>query len=169
LKRVTVLMPPDIHKRLKLLGFDKDKTMNDLILTAVHKYLSEAAVQIEHPEWRLYKCIELLDCALSGAFFLHVQYMATTTWFSTNWAPNRGRKSFGRLNQTSLLTDAPFHKGRRRLRNSTIGHSTSTLVLIPIACSLTSLATPLTDGAATPTVTTSKTAEKSLATKNSAY
>jgi hypothetical protein len=43
-------MPPDIHKRLKLLGFDKETTMNDLILTAVHKYLSEAAVQIEHPK-----------------------------------------------------------------------------------------------------------------------
>ena len=47
LKRVTVLMPPDIHRRLKLLSFDKDTTMNDLILTAVHKYLSEAAVQIK--------------------------------------------------------------------------------------------------------------------------
>jgi hypothetical protein len=43
-------MPPDIHKRLKLLGFDKETTMNDLILTAVHKYLSEAAVPIEHAE-----------------------------------------------------------------------------------------------------------------------
>ena len=40
-------MPPEMHKRLKLLGFDKDTTMNDLILTAVHKYLSEAEVQIE--------------------------------------------------------------------------------------------------------------------------
>ena len=47
LKRVTVVMPPDLHKQLKLLGFDSDTTMNDLILTAVHKYLSELAVQIE--------------------------------------------------------------------------------------------------------------------------
>jgi hypothetical protein len=47
LKRVTVLMPPDLHKQLKLLGFQNDITMNDLILTAVHKYLSEAAVPIE--------------------------------------------------------------------------------------------------------------------------
>lgn len=41
-------MPPDLHKQLKLLGFEKDKTMNDLILTAVLKYLSDSAVQIEH-------------------------------------------------------------------------------------------------------------------------
>jgi hypothetical protein len=40
-------MPPDIHRQLKLLGFQKDTTMNDLILTAVHKYLSDVAVQIE--------------------------------------------------------------------------------------------------------------------------
>jgi hypothetical protein len=48
MKRVTVVMPPDLHRQLKLLGFEKDTTMNDLILTAVLKYLSEAAVQIEH-------------------------------------------------------------------------------------------------------------------------
>ena len=47
LKRVTVVMPPDLHKQLKLLGFEKDTTMNDLILTAVLKYLSDSAVQIE--------------------------------------------------------------------------------------------------------------------------
>jgi hypothetical protein len=41
-------MPPDVHRKLKLLGFDNDTTMNDLILTAVHKYLSDLAVQIEH-------------------------------------------------------------------------------------------------------------------------
>jgi len=50
LKRVTVVMPPDLHKQLKLLGFEKDTTMNDLILTAVLKYLSDSAVQIEHEE-----------------------------------------------------------------------------------------------------------------------
>jgi hypothetical protein len=48
LKRVTVVMPPDVHRQLKLLGFEKDTTMNDLILTAVLKYLSDSAVQIEH-------------------------------------------------------------------------------------------------------------------------
>ena len=48
LKRVTVVMPPDMHRQLKLLGFEKETTMNDLILTAVHKYLSAAAVPIEH-------------------------------------------------------------------------------------------------------------------------
>jgi hypothetical protein len=47
LKRVTVVMPPDIHRQLKLLGFKNDTTMNDLILTAVHKYLSDVTVQIE--------------------------------------------------------------------------------------------------------------------------
>jgi len=47
LKRVTVVMPPDVHRQLKLLGFQEDTTMNDLILTAVHKYLSDVAVQIE--------------------------------------------------------------------------------------------------------------------------
>ena len=47
LKRVTVVMPPDMHRQLKLLGFQEDTTMNDLILTAVHKYLSDVAVQIE--------------------------------------------------------------------------------------------------------------------------
>jgi hypothetical protein len=47
LKRVTVVMPPDMHRQLKLFGFKNDRTMNDLILTAVHKYLSDVAVQIE--------------------------------------------------------------------------------------------------------------------------
>jgi len=47
LKRVTVVMPPDMHRQLKLFGFQSDTTMNDLILTAVHKYLSDVAVQIE--------------------------------------------------------------------------------------------------------------------------
>jgi len=47
LKRVTVVMPPDMHRQLKLFGFQNDTTMNDLILTAVHKYLSDVAVQIE--------------------------------------------------------------------------------------------------------------------------
>ena len=41
IKRVTVVMPPDIHKRLKLIGINDDTTMNDLILNAVEKYLSE--------------------------------------------------------------------------------------------------------------------------------
>ena len=50
LKRVTVVMPPDLHRQLKLLGFEKDTTMNDLILTAVHKYLSDTAVQIDQED-----------------------------------------------------------------------------------------------------------------------
>ena len=50
LKRVTVVMPPDIHRQLKLLGFENDTTMNDLILTAVLKYLSDSAVQIEQED-----------------------------------------------------------------------------------------------------------------------
>jgi hypothetical protein len=47
LKRVTVVMPLDMHRELKLLGFDCDKTMNDLILAAVQQYLSQVKVQIE--------------------------------------------------------------------------------------------------------------------------
>ena len=34
-------MPPGVHKRLKFIGVNDDKTMNDLILHAVEKYLSE--------------------------------------------------------------------------------------------------------------------------------
>ena len=41
LKRVTVVMPLDMHKALKLRGIELDITMNDQILAAVHKYLSE--------------------------------------------------------------------------------------------------------------------------------
>jgi len=33
-------MPPDMHKQLKLIGYQDDTTMNALILNAVHKYLS---------------------------------------------------------------------------------------------------------------------------------
>ena len=72
-------------------------------------------------------------------------------------------------NTEDPMTDAFFRHRQVRSRSSTTGHSTSTLELIPIACSLTSSATQLTDGAAMPTVTTLVTAEKSLATKNSAY
>ena len=39
LKRVTVMMPPDMHKRLKLESIERDITMNDLIIIAVEKYL----------------------------------------------------------------------------------------------------------------------------------
>ena len=34
-------MPAELHKALKLLSFTNDTTMNDLILTAVQKYMSE--------------------------------------------------------------------------------------------------------------------------------
>ena len=40
LKRVTVVMPPDMHKRLKLEGIERDISMNDQILEAVELYLS---------------------------------------------------------------------------------------------------------------------------------
>ena len=39
LKRVTVVIPPDLHKELKLKSVTDDRTMNDLILTAVRQYL----------------------------------------------------------------------------------------------------------------------------------
>ncbi len=41
IKRVTVVMPLDIHKRLKFIGINDDTTMNALILNAVKQYLSE--------------------------------------------------------------------------------------------------------------------------------
>jgi len=41
IKRVTVVMPPDMHRQLKFIGINDDTTMNALILNAVHKYLSE--------------------------------------------------------------------------------------------------------------------------------
>ena len=41
IKRVTVVMPPDMHKRLKFIGINDDVTMNQLILNAVEQYLSE--------------------------------------------------------------------------------------------------------------------------------
>ena len=42
MKRVTVVMPPDLHKLLKLKSVNEDKTMNDLILTAVQEYISKS-------------------------------------------------------------------------------------------------------------------------------
>ena len=36
------MMPPDVHRHLKIMGFEMDKTMNDLVLTAVLKYISES-------------------------------------------------------------------------------------------------------------------------------
>ena len=41
LKRVTVVLPLELHKLLKLKSVNEDRTMNDLILTAVRKYISE--------------------------------------------------------------------------------------------------------------------------------
>ena len=41
IKRVTVVMPPDMHRQLKFIGINDDTTMNEQILNAVHKYLSE--------------------------------------------------------------------------------------------------------------------------------
>ncbi len=45
LKRVTVVMPPDLHKRLKFLGIQSDTTMNDLILRSVEKFLQECGYE----------------------------------------------------------------------------------------------------------------------------
>ena len=42
LKRVTVVLPLELHKALKLRGIEMDITMNDQILTAVKEYLSES-------------------------------------------------------------------------------------------------------------------------------
>ena len=39
LKRVTVVMPPELHKRLKLNSIEMDITMNEQIIEAVEKYL----------------------------------------------------------------------------------------------------------------------------------
>ena len=35
-------MPLEVHKALKLRGIELDITMNDQIIAAVHKYLSES-------------------------------------------------------------------------------------------------------------------------------
>lgn len=39
-KRVTVVLPVDLHRALKLRSIDQDITMNDQILAAVQQYLS---------------------------------------------------------------------------------------------------------------------------------
>ena len=41
LKRVTVVLPLDLHKALKLRGIELDITMNDQIIAAVQMYLSK--------------------------------------------------------------------------------------------------------------------------------
>ena len=50
MKRVTVVMPVELHKTLKLLSFSKDTTMNDLILAAVQEYISENGYQVNKIE-----------------------------------------------------------------------------------------------------------------------
>ena len=45
LKRVTVVMTPEVHKRLKLLSIQCDTTMNDLILRSVKKFLQESGYE----------------------------------------------------------------------------------------------------------------------------
>jgi len=42
LKRVTVVMPLELHKALKLRGIELDITMNDQILAAVEQYLRKS-------------------------------------------------------------------------------------------------------------------------------
>ena len=39
LKRVTVVLPPELHKALKLRGIELDITMNDQLIDAVKMYL----------------------------------------------------------------------------------------------------------------------------------
>jgi len=41
LKRVTVVLPPSVHQKLKLLSIVNDQTMNTLVLTAVKEYISK--------------------------------------------------------------------------------------------------------------------------------
>ena len=45
LKRVTVVMPPEMHKRLKFLGIQSDTTMNALILRSVEEYLRKSGYE----------------------------------------------------------------------------------------------------------------------------
>ena len=45
LKRVTVVMSPELHKRLKFLSIQCDTTMNELILRSVEKYLQESGYE----------------------------------------------------------------------------------------------------------------------------
>ena len=42
LKRVTVVLPLELHKALKLRGIELDITMNDQIVAAVEQYLSKS-------------------------------------------------------------------------------------------------------------------------------
>ena len=51
LKRVTVVMPPELHKRLKFLSIQCDTTMNDLILRSVEKYLSKTGYEKDGLGW----------------------------------------------------------------------------------------------------------------------
>ena len=48
IKRVTVMIPDDLHKYLKIYAVENDTTMNELILTAVktHIQLSNADVNV---------------------------------------------------------------------------------------------------------------------------
>ena len=45
LKRVTVVMPSDLHKRLKFLSIQSDTTMNALILRSVEEYLKKSGYE----------------------------------------------------------------------------------------------------------------------------
>ena len=50
MKRVTVVLPVDVHKALKYKSIHDDKTMNDLILTAVQQYLSKCGADSKTSE-----------------------------------------------------------------------------------------------------------------------
>ena len=45
LKRVTVVMPPELHKQLKFLSIHCDTTMNALILQSVEEYLHKSGYE----------------------------------------------------------------------------------------------------------------------------
>ena len=49
LKRVTVVMPLDLHRSLKLKGFEQERTMNEIICTAVHQYMRQCGSKSSIP------------------------------------------------------------------------------------------------------------------------
>ena len=49
LKRVTVVMPLDLHRSLKLKGFEPERTMNEIICTAVLQYIQKCGSKSSKP------------------------------------------------------------------------------------------------------------------------
>ena len=46
IKRVTVMVPDDLHKHLKICAVEKDTTMNDLILCAVKAHIQSCDIDV---------------------------------------------------------------------------------------------------------------------------